>query len=152
VADLLGGVEVIEAPEVRRLEEVDLLFLPFITDWEAAEWTDLEPGETHAGDAAAYLDHRVAEALEEISGRPFLAFTHLEVPGATYGKLDTVQRDVGLKIPGRVLEAENLVRVYAGHVHRYQELERVTVVGSALHVDFGEADDPKGLVAAEVKL
>ena len=135
---------VVDIPSVAYLEDAKatLLYLPFVTEWEAKEhgWAS----------AQAWLDEVASHSLQV--GQKVVAFTHLEVPGATINTDDTRQRDVGLHIPTCLLELEQVVRIFAGHVHRYQELERVTVVGSALHVDFGEASDPKGIIYAEVEL
>jgi DNA repair exonuclease SbcCD nuclease subunit len=140
-----GGVRLIDEPEVVSYRGFELLFLPHVTDWEARE-TDADI------DAGAYLDEFAADALADAEGRSVIAFTHLEVPGARMSNDETVQRDTGLRIPRDVLEAENVLRVYAGHVHKFQELDRVTVVGSSIYVDFGEAADPKGIVSANVRL
>lgn len=137
------GVQVVVGPylDVYPSQGTTLAFLPYVTDWEARQEA--------FGSAQELLDGFVAGLLES-EARRILAFTHLEVPGARLADDDRVQRDVGTAIPGALLEDERVVRVYAGHVHKYQELKRVTVVGSALHVDFGEAADPKGLIVAEV--
>ena len=121
----------------------ELLFLPFVTEFEARE-----AGDT---DTQSYLDRVVEGFLGSTRGRAkVLAFAHLEVPGAKRGPDDVTQRDVGTSIPRALLEDPRVLRVYAGHVHHHQELERVTVVGSSIHVDFGEARSPKGVVLAEV--
>ena len=143
-SNVVPPVRIVAEPEVAEYQGWELLFLPHFTDWEARE-VDVDSC------ATAYVDEFAVDALEEIAGKPVLAFAHLEVPGARMSNDETVQRDTGLRIPGEVLDAENVVRVYAGHVHKYQELERVTVVGSSIYVDFGEAADPKGLISAVVR-
>lgn len=126
---------------------VALVFLPYVTDWEAKQAT----GGVY--DAQAWLDRFaldfVAKADEEGVDR-VVAFTHLEVPGAVLADDDRVQRDVGTAIPEQFLESDLVTRVFAGHVHKHQVVGKVVVVGSAIHVDFGEAADPKGMIYAEV--
>lgn len=135
---------VVLAPLVRVWDrDVTLLFLPFVTAWEARQIDGLP-------DAQAWLDQAAEGALAEAKTGRVLAFAHLEVPGATAHAWDGAQRDVGLRVPAALLAGRRVSRVYAGHIHRYQVLERVTVVGSAIHVDFGEAADPKGAILAEV--
>jgi DNA repair exonuclease SbcCD nuclease subunit len=127
--------------------------LPFVELGEILEGSPtihLEPG-YHPTDRALLLFLPfVTDAEARAAGGEIVVFSHLEVPGARYADDDRTQRDVGTKIPDSLLESERVLRVYAGHVHRYQELERVTVVGSALHVDFGEATDRKGMIVVEV--
>jgi DNA repair exonuclease SbcCD nuclease subunit len=120
--------------------DVRLVLLPFVTDWEARE--------RGFDSAQAWVDDFAEIALRDCERA--VAFTHLEVPGARLADDERVQRDVGTAIPRILLEDVRVLRIYAGHVHRYQVLEKVTVVGSALHVDFGEAADPKGMIYAEV--
>lgn len=141
--DHFRSFRVMDKPEVVTYgEDLELVFLPHLSDWEARE-VDVD------SDADAHLADFEEDATSEIAGKPMLVFSHLEVPGARMSNDETVQRDTGLEIPPGFLSGKNLVRVYAGHVHKYQEMERVTVVGSALHVDFGEAADPKGVILAE---
>lgn len=132
---------VLSTPDVVPLNgSTALLFLPFVTEWEA-RCMGFES-------AQAWLDEESDVALREWT--PLLVFSHLEVPGATAHAWDVTQRDVGLRIPAALLASERVIRIFAGHIHRYQVLERVTVVGSSVHVDFGEAADPKGAILAEV--
>lgn len=121
---------------------VTLLFLPYVTEWEARRegWDS----------AQAWLEEVTGDALRQRGKPPLLVFAHLEVPGATAHAWDVTQRDVGLRVPESLLTDPVVLRVLSGHVHRHQVLERVTVVGSAVCVDFGEAADPKGAVLVEV--
>lgn len=129
-------------PKTAGVGPVVFVLLPFVTEWEARQ-------AGHAS-AQAWMDDGAARVSEKTGGRRLLVFCHMEVPGATAHAWDATQRDVGLRLPAALLENPLTVRAYAGHVHRHQELERVTVVGSAVHVDFGEAPDEKGAVLAEV--
>jgi len=81
---------------------------------------------------------------------PIVAFSHLEATGFKLGQFEPVQRDTVVLIPARLIKSKKVIRVYAGHVHKHQEVGKVNVVGSSIHVDFGEADDPKGMILAEV--
>jgi len=133
---------VVDVPGFEVVGGATLLYLPFVTEWEARQ--------REQPSAQAWLDRVSADAL--VTGRRVIAFAHLEVPGATIDAEDSRQRDVGLHVPDCLLESDQVARVFCGHVHRYQELPKVTVVGSALHVDFGEAADSKGIIYAEVDL
>lgn len=136
----LERVSIVSMPAVNDVhgwEGWQLALLPFVTEWEARE----------AGfdSAQALLDDFVAK----LPRTGTLGFAHLDVEGSKRNEFDSRQRDVGVHVPTELTE-RLAVRTYAGHVHRYQVLETVTVVGSAIHVDFGESRDRKGLVVLEV--
>lgn len=132
----------ITLPEFEDIEGIRLVFLPFITDWEARNVLG------GFDSAQGWLDDFAAGAL--LDCRRAIAFAHLEVPGARLADDERVQRDVGTSIPEVLLEDDRVLRVYAGHVHKRQDVGKVSVVGSALHVDFGEAGDEKGMLYVEV--
>lgn len=134
--------EVVFLPKTAAVGEFVCVFIPFVTEWEAKA-NGRESAQAWLDDGSEQLEHKTR-------GRRLLVFTHLEVPGSKIHEWETTQRDVGLHIPSAILENPRVERVYAGHVHRHQELERVTVVGSSIHVDFGEASDEKGVVLVEV--
>lgn len=121
--------------------EPGLLMLPHVTEDEARK--------AGVESAQAYLD---AESVRLLGNgeRKVLAFAHLQVPGAVTHEWDRTQRDTGLAVPAGVLGSSRVTRVYAGHIHRYQELERATVVGSSIYVDFSECRDAKGAVLVEM--
>ena len=133
--------EVVELPKAVRFNDVLLVFLPFLTSVDSGDHDSVKE----------FMDVVVQDMVERADNEKIgiVAFSHLEVPGSTNNAWDSRQRDVGLTIPDVLLEYERLIRVYAGHIHRYQHVDPVTVVGSALHVDFGEALDPKGIVRFE---
>jgi DNA repair exonuclease SbcCD nuclease subunit len=146
LGEILEGSPTIHLePGYHPTDRALLLFLPFVTDAEARA-----AGGEEFPTAQHWIDRWGDYVLLQTGEMPIVVFSHLEVPGARYADDDRTQRDVGTKIPDSLLESERVLRVYAGHVHRYQELERVTVVGSALHVDFGEATDRKGMIVVEV--
>lgn len=143
VLNLDGFADVVVAPRVVDVDGILLIFLPFVTDWEARH-VEVESAQT-------LLDYFVEISLKSLKdGERAVAFTHLEVPGSKLADDERVQRDVGTSIPKELLEDDRVLRIYAGHVHKYQRVGKTTVVGSALHVDFGEAADPKGMIYAEV--
>ncbi len=112
-----------------------LAFLPYLTAEE--------------GDPQERLDVFARQLFGEDARPRVLAFSHLEIPGAKRSEWDSRQRDVGLAVPSEFLGRDR-VRVFAGHVHKFQRFDNVTVVGSAIHVDFAEAVDPKGALLLEV--
>jgi len=134
-----GFPRVIDRPRAIDLDDVRFVFLPYVRECETA-----------GVDVQSYLDDVVAEFLEVRRGTRIVAFAHLEVPGAKTSPDDVSQREIGIHVPRALLEDDRVVRVFAGHIHHYQKLDRVTVVGSSIYVDFGEALSSKGCVLAEV--
>lgn len=132
--------EVMKVPQFKSVGMYTFLFLPHVSAWEAKRAGWESPQEM--------MDSQAALALEE--GRPVIAFAHLEVPGSKRNEWDVHQRDVGTAIPEVLLLDDRCLRVYAGHVHKGQEIGKVRVVGSALHVDFSEASDLKGVVVSDL--
>jgi len=119
------------------------LFLPFVTEWEARTVFGVDGAQT-------LLDNAAARALAVATkDAPVVVFSHLEVPGAKRNDWDVSQRDVGLHVPDVLLDDDRVLGIYAGHIHRHQVLGNVVVVGSAIHVDFGEASDQKGALLVE---
>lgn len=138
--EAIGFADVVVEPTAVDVGDTRLIFLPFVTDWEARR----DGFESSRQSLDRFVEIALADAERAV------AFTHLEVPGSRLADDERVQRDVGTAIPEALLEDDRVLRIYAGHVHKYQIVGKVTVVGSALHVDFGEAADPKGMIYVEV--
>lgn len=127
-------------PTFLRIGEVWLALLPYWRDWEAVD-----------GNAQVDLDARCSAFLGGLDAcATVLAFCHLEVPGSRTSQDDVTQRSVGLRIPQILLDDRRVARIWAGHVHHYQIVGKVCVVGSSIYVDFGEAKSRKGCVMVEI--
>lgn len=142
VATLRPQVVIQRWPEVVDYQDVRVLYLPHVTAWEAAAEETM---------VQIWVDEVALEAVKERPEVPLVVFAHLEVPGVGPA-VDHVQRDSGLRIPDCLLmDAGREVHIFAGHVHRREVVDsRVTVVGSALQVDFAEAGSTKGIEILEV--
>ncbi len=115
----------------------------------------------------ARMEERITEIvqawLEEADpSLPLVLTAHASVQGATYGSERTVMLGNDLVLPGALLRDPRLDYVALGHIHKAQNLTAdekrspqdpppVVYPGSIERVDFGEADDEKFFVIAEVK-
>ncbi len=86
---------------------------------------------------------------------PVILMAHASVQGALYGSERTVMLGADLVLPGSLVKDPRLDYVALGHIHKPQNLNEnahppVIYPGSIERVDFGEADDEKFFVIAEV--
>lgn len=134
-------VVVVDKPVSVEKDGILLAMLPFVTDWKAKLW---------GFESAQECLNKFAEGI--LSGcakiKKILVFGHLEAHGVQVGS-DQIVRDIGLHVPPCLLDAQVVERVFIGHIHQYQQTDRVTVVGSCIQGDFGDVVD-KGVVVVEV--
>ena len=86
---------------------------------------------------------------------PTILTAHASVQGAVYGGERMVMLGRDLTLPGSLVKNPNLDYVALGHIHKAQNLNEeahppVIYPGSIERVDFGEANDDKFFVIAEV--
>ncbi len=88
-------------------------------------------------------------------GLPVVLAAHCSVQGATYGGERMVMLGGDLVLPGSLVKDARLDYVALGHIHKPQDLNQgahppVIYPGSIERVDFGEVEDDKFYVIAEV--
>lgn len=120
----------------------DLLFLPYVTPWESKQL-----GHDSAQDYFDVVSGRDMPTASDLG--VCTVFCHCNVAGATVGE-DRVYRDVGLTIPQSLIESQSVKKIYGGHIHKHQNVGKVSIVGSSIFCNFGEAFDTKGAIVAEV--
>jgi exonuclease SbcD len=86
---------------------------------------------------------------------PIIMTAHASVQGAKYGSERTVMLGADLVLPGSLVRDPRLDYVALGHIHKPQNLNEnahppVIYPGSIERVDFGEAEDDKFFIIAEV--
>lgn len=96
-----------------------------------------------------WLDERRDPAL------PVMLTAHASVQGAVYGGERSVMLGSDLVLPGSLVRDPRLSYVALGHIHKPQDLNKgaqppVIYPGSIERVDFGEVEDEKYFVIAEV--
>ena len=145
IASDMDHLYVIDKPtyQYAKAHKVGLMFFPYVTEYEAIN--------NHKKESARIcLDDFAFDAMEYNKDyRKFFAFSHLEIPGAEMSNGETVQRCTGLDIPDFLLRQKNLVQLFAGHIHKPQKVNKATIVGSSIRVNFGEYDDEKRFIYLE---
>ena len=86
---------------------------------------------------------------------PVILTAHASVQGAKYGSERTVMLGADLVLPGSLVRDSRLDYVALGHIHKPQNLNEnahppVIYPGSIERVDFGEAEDDKFFIIADI--
>lgn len=95
--------------------------------------------------------------LEKVDASlPVILTAHASVQGAKYGSERSVMLGSDLTLPGSLVRDPRLDYVALGHIHKAQDLNEgahppVIYPGSIERVDFGEAEDEKFFVLADVE-
>jgi exonuclease SbcD len=103
------------------------------------------------------ITNRVNEWLEKADPNlPIILAAHASVQGAKYGSERSVMLGSDLVLSGSLVKDPRLDYVALGHLHKAQNLNEgfhppVVYSGSIERVDFGEAQDDKFFVIADVK-
>jgi len=87
---------------------------------------------------------------------PLILMAHASVQGAKFGSERTVMLGHELVLSGSLVNDKRLDYVALGHIHKHQQLSAhkahppIVYPGSIERIDFGEANEHKGFVLAEV--
>ncbi len=112
--------------------------------------------------AAVYseIESRLTTLIEEYiqtadSSLPLILTAHASVQGAAYGTERMVMLGADLVLPASLVKDPRLDYVALGHIHKPQDLNKnehppVIYPGSIERVDFGEAQDEKFFIVADV--
>ena len=119
--------------------------------------------DTNAADSSE-LFANIEERLTELVNRwleqadaslPTILTAHASIQGAKYGSERTVMLGADMVLPGSLVRDPRLDYVAMGHIHKPQDLNKnahppVIYPGSIERVDFGEVEDDKFFIIAEV--
>ncbi len=106
------------------------------------------------------LQEAVVRVIEEFARRaeqsevPTILAAHLTVAGAAPGAERNVLLGHDIVVPKAVVAHPAFDYVALGHIHKHQALHDtppVVYAGSVERIDFGEAQEPKGFVVADVR-
>jgi len=155
-------VTVLAKPTFLSAEELGLpaqvIALPWVTRSGLVAATDASAADRENIDAN--IEDRLTQLLhgwleQADPSLPVILTAHASVQGAVYGSERTVMLGADLVLPGSLVRDPRLDYVALGHIHKPQDLNEgahppVIYPGSIERVDFGEAEDDKFYVIAEV--
>ncbi|MBU0493521.1 MAG: exonuclease SbcCD subunit D [Chloroflexi bacterium] len=101
----------------------------------------------------AMIDTLAADIEAEPDGGPAILAAHASVSGATFGSERSVMLGHDYVLPLGSLARPPFRYVALGHIHKHQALADdppVVYAGSLERIDFGEENQPKGFVVADV--
>ena len=155
-------VTVLSKPTFLTAEQLGLpaqvLALPWVTRSGMVAATDTSTADRESVDAG--IEQRLTDLVhlwldQADPSLPVILTAHASVQGALYGAERTVMLGADLVLPGSLVRDPRLDYVALGHIHKSQNLNEnahppVIYPGSIERVDFGEAQDDKFFVTAEV--
>ncbi len=157
-------IRVISRPELLGPEDLwdlplQVIGLPWITrsGFLAAQESGGVDAENVNGELENLIDQLVGEWINRADpGLPLVMAAHASVQNAVYGNERSVMLGSDLVLPGGLVRNPRLDYVALGHIHHAQDVNEgrhppVIYPGSIERVDFGEAQDKKYFVIAEVE-
>jgi len=114
----------------------------------------LDEVHTEIEDAVIQIVENLKQGLDP--SLPAVLTAHISVGGAVFSSERSVMLGRDLIIPPGVLKDERLDYIALGHIHKFQDLNAghyppVVYAGSIEKMNFGEMDDTKGFVLADVE-
>lgn len=156
-------VKVLDEPCFLRSEDlwglpVQVVAIPWITRSGFMAAT----GETNATEAFSRMEDNLGQLIdgwleeEADSNLPVILTAHASIEGAKYGGERLVMLGNDLVLSGSLVRNPRLSYVAMGHIHKPQDVNEgqqppVIYPGSIERVDFGEADEDRYFVIAEVE-
>lgn len=153
-------VTVAERPGYHRIATrngpVQLVALPWVTR------SHLLTREEYQGLSVEEVNERIEESLHAIMSalgekvteeEPAVLVAHGTVPGAVYGIERSVMLGQDVMLNPALMKDPRYQYVALGHIHKHQCLNEqppVVYSGSIERIDFGEAQEAKGFVIAEI--
>jgi exonuclease SbcD len=143
-----------------QLEDLplQLIGLPWVS--RSSMMATLEMSGVNPAEVFTELETRLTDLvrlwMDELDpALPVVLTAHASVQGAQYGAERSVMLGSDLVLPGSLVKDPRLSYVALGHIHKPQDLNRnaqppVIYPGSIERVDFGEVEDEKFFVIADV--
>lgn len=157
------NIHVISKPEILGPDQlnglpVQVIGLPWLNRSGLAAACEGEAADSDAinGQLEASLTRVIEDMLDGLDpSLPAILTSHVSVQGARYGNERSVMLGRDVVLAGSLVRDERLDYVALGHIHKAQNLNEgghhpVIYPGSIERVDFGEVDDRKTYVIAQV--
>jgi DNA repair protein SbcD/Mre11 len=159
------GVRVLSRPVLLRPDDLgglplQVIGLPWVSRsslMAALEMSSADPGKVYTELEIRLTDLVQLWLNEQIDPTlPVVLTAHASVQGALYGAERSVMLGSDLVLPGSLVRDPRLSYVALGHIHKPQDLNPgaqppVIYPGSIERVDFGEVEDDKFFVIADVQ-
>jgi len=150
---------VLLGPEQLNGLQVQVIGIPWLNRSGMA--ASFESEASDSDDINGQMEANLTRVIEDLMDRlepklPAILTSHVSVQGASYGNERSVMLGRDLVLAGSLVRDERLDYVALGHIHKSQNLNEgghhpVIYPGSIERVDFGEVDDRKTYIIAEVK-
>jgi DNA repair protein SbcD/Mre11 len=147
----LGSSELWDLP-------VQIIAMPWIS--RSSLMANLEMSATNPSEVFSNMEHRISDLIEGWLSQadrnlPIILTAHASVEGAIFGTERMVMLGSDLVLPTALVKDKRLDYVAMGHIHKPQDVNEgahppVIYPGSIERVDFGEAQDDKFFIIAEV--
>ena len=160
----VSNIHVISKPELLGPEQlnrlpVQVIGIPWLnrSGLAAAFEGEAMDSEDINGQMEANLTRVIEDLMDSLDlNLPAILTGHVSVQGASYGNERSVMLGRDVVLAGSLVRDERLDYVALGHIHKSQNLNEgghhpVIYPGSIERVDFGEVDDRKTYVVAEVE-
>lgn len=153
------GIVGVSEPRIVEVEDCSIACIPHLD----RHWLRAQPDFEGTPDAEVYRvlgEHFLtiarglyAKAKADNPNGSAVLVCHQTLAGGQFNDSQVaLLSDVSLVVDARALSAIGFEGIVAGHLHRHQEvLPNVLYTGSIERVDFGEADEQKGFVVADVE-
>ncbi len=154
------NITVAERPNFYRIETrkgpVQVVALPWVTR------SHLLTRDEYYGLSSEQVNEKIAHTLYRIMAQltervkdaePAILVAHGTVPGAVFGVERSVLLGQDVLLDPTILKDSRYDYVALGHIHKHQSLNEqppVVYSGSIERIDFGEANEAKGFVIAEI--
>ena len=156
-------VKVLQKPEFLKPDDlwglpVQVIAMPWIT--RSGFMASVESSAMNAKELYSNIESRISELVEGWIGEadtdlPLILTAHASVEGATFGAERMVMLGSDLVLPTYLVKDRRLDYVAMGHIHKPQDVNEgqhppVIYPGSIERIDFGEAQDDKFFILAEI--
>jgi exonuclease SbcD len=152
-------VAVLAKPQFLSADElglpVQVIAIPWVSRSGLMASTDTGPGEVFTD-----IEERLTELIDHWLNKadpsyPVIFTAHASVQGAKFGAERTIMLGADLVLSGSLVRNPRFAYVALGHIHKAQDLNEnaqppVIYPGSIERVDFGEAQDEKYFVIADI--
>jgi len=145
-------------PERMNNLPVQVLALPWIT--RAGVMQAITGGETDEDDPIKVIESAVRDCISDALSKtdpnlPTILTAHASVSGAKFGNEQEIKIGRDVVLPLGLVTDPRFDYVALGHIHRHQDLNPgshppVVYPGSIERVDFGEVNEEKGFIIAQI--